>query len=171
MADKTSTIERSTVIAAPADAITPLLANLHRWVEWSPWEGQDPNLQRTYGGEPGSVGSTYAWKGNRKAGAGDMIVTRIAPTEVGLDLRFTAPFKSSSTCTFRLTENENENENENEDTVEHPDANAGRTRVVCSMTSPQNLASRVMGVFIDMDKLIGGDFEKGLAKLRAAVER
>ncbi|TDN46422.1 polyketide cyclase/dehydrase/lipid transport protein [Curtobacterium flaccumfaciens] len=161
MADKTSTIERSTVIAAPADAITPLLANLHRWVEWSPWEGQDPNLQRTYGGEPGSVGSTYAWKGNRKAGAGDMTVTRIAPTEVGLDLRFTAPFKSSSTCTFRLTENANE----------HTDANAGRTRVVWSMTSPQNLASRVMGVFIDMDKLIGGDFEKGLAKLRAAVER
>ena len=161
MADKTSTIERSTVIAAPADAITPLLANLHRWVEWSPWEGQDPNLQRTYGGEPGSVGSTYAWKGNRKAGAGDMTVTRIAPTEVGLDLRFTAPFKSSSTCTFRLTEN----------TVERTDSNARRTRVVWAMTSPQNLASRVMGVFIDMDKLIGGDFEKGLAKLRAAVER
>jgi hypothetical protein len=153
MADKTSTIERSIVIAAPADTITPYLANLHRWVDWSPWEGQDPQLERTYGGEPGSVGSTYAWKGNRKAGAGDMTVTRIAPMEVDIDLRFTAPFRSTSACGFRLTEEE------------------GRTRVLWTMTSPRNLASRVMGVFIDMDKLIGGDFDKGLAKLQAAVER
>lgn len=153
MADKSTTIERSILIAAPADAITPYLANLHRWVEWSPWEGQDPALHRTYGGEPGSVGSTYAWKGNRKAGAGDMTVTRITPAEVDLDLRFTAPFRSTSACTFRLTDD------------------AGRTRVLWSMTSPQNLASRVMGVFINMDKLIGGDFDKGLAKLKAAVER
>lgn len=153
MADKTSTIERSIVITAPADAITPLVADLHRWVEWSPWEGQDPNLQRSYGGEPGSVGSTYAWKGNRKAGAGDMTVTRITPAEVDLDLRFTAPFKSTSACRFRLSED------------------GRQTRVLWSMTSPQNLASRVMGVFIDMDKLIGGDFDKALAQLNGAVER
>lgn len=156
MTAKTTTIERSIVITAPAGRITPLLSDLHRWVEWSPWEGQDPNLQRTYGGEPGAVGSTYAWKGNRKAGAGDMTVTRIAPDAVDVDLRFTAPFRSTSVAAFRLAED---------------DQGSAATRVVWTMTSPQNLMAKVMGTFIDMDKLIGGDFEKGLAKLKTAVER
>ncbi|TDW51227.1 polyketide cyclase/dehydrase/lipid transport protein [Curtobacterium sp. PhB42] len=148
-----TTIERETVITARAADITPYLADLHRWVEWSPWEGQDPALQRTYTGEPGTVGSTYAWKGNRKAGAGSMAITRADATEVDVDLQFTAPFKSSSAVAFRLHE-----------------ATDG-TLVVWSMTSPQNLMSRVMGVFVNMDKFLGGDFEKGLTKLKAAVER
>lgn len=148
-----TTIERETVITARAAEITPYLADLHRWVEWSPWEGRDPALQRTYTGEPGTVGSTYTWKGNRKAGAGSMVVTRIDATEVDVDLRFTAPFRSSSAVVFRLDELE------------------GGTRVVWSMTSPQNLMSRVMGVFVNMDEFLGGDFEKGLAKLKAVVER
>lgn len=147
-----TTIERETVITARAADITPYLADLHRWVEWSPWEGQDTALQRTYSGEPGTVGSTYAWKGNRKAGAGSMAITRVDATEVDVALQFTAPFKSSSAVAFRLHE-----------------ATDG-TRVVWSMTSPQNLMSRVMGVFVNMDKFLGGDFEKGLAKLKAAVE-
>lgn len=148
-----TTIARDTVIAAPASEILPYLADLHRWVEWSPWEGQDPDLQRIYEGVPGTVGSTYAWKGNRKAGAGSMRITKVDPHEVDVDLRFTAPFKSTSDVAFRLSET--------------PDG----TRLVWSMTSPQNLMSRVMGVFVDMDKFLGGDFEKGLAKLKATVER
>jgi hypothetical protein len=148
-----TTIERETVITARAAEITPYLADLHRWVEWSPWEGRDPALQRTYTGEPGTVGSTYTWKGNRKAGAGSMVVTRVDATEVDVDLRFTAPFRSSSAVAFRLDELE------------------GGTRVVWSMTSPQNLMSRVMGVFVNMDEFLGGDFEQGLAKLKAVVER
>lgn len=147
-----TTIERETVITARAADITPYLADLHRWVEWSPWEGQDTALQRTYSGEQGTVGSTYVWKGNRKAGAGSMAITRVDATEVDVALQFTAPFKSSSAVAFRLHE-----------------ATDG-TRVVWSMTSPQNLMSRVMGVFVNMDKFLGGDFEKGLAKLKAAVE-
>jgi hypothetical protein len=148
-----TTIERETVITARAAEITPYLADLHRWVEWSPWEGRDPALLRTYTGEPGTVGSTYTWKGNRKAGAGSMAITRVDATEVDVDLRFTAPFRSSSAVAFRLDELE------------------GGTRVAWSMTSPQNLMSRVMGVFVNMDEFLGGDFEKGLAKLKAVVER
>ncbi len=148
-----TTIERETVITARAAEITPYLADLQRWVEWSPWEGRDPALQRTYTGEPGTVGSTYAWKGNRKAGAGSMAITRVDAAEVDVDLQFTAPFRSSSAVVFRLEELE------------------GGTRVVWSMTSPQNLMSRVMGVFVNMDEFLGGDFEKGLAKLKAVVER
>lgn len=149
---ETSTITRETVIAARPAEIAPYLADFHRWVQWSPWEGQDPALQRTYSGTPGAVGSSYAWKGNRKAGAGTMELTRTAPTEIDVDLRFTAPFRSTSAAAFRLHEVD------------------GGTRVVWTMTSPTNLMSRVMGVFIDMDKLLGGDFDRGLAKLKAAVE-
>ncbi|WP_144710642.1 SRPBCC family protein [Curtobacterium pusillum] len=157
----TTTIERSIVVAAPAAAILPHLADLHRWTEWSPWEGQDPDLHREYGGEPGTVGSTYAWKGNRKAGAGDMRVTGIAPHRVDIDLRFTAPFRSSSTCVFRLDET-------GAGTGAGTDAG---TRVVWMMTSPRTTMSRIVGTFINMDKLIGGDFDKGLAQLKAVVER
>ncbi|MCU1529465.1 MAG: hypothetical protein JWP75_3228 [Frondihabitans sp.] len=145
-------IERSIVIDAPAAEVTPYLADLRRWVDWSPWEGQDPDLKRTYTGTDGSIGSTYAWKGNRKAGAGSMAVTGIAPTEIDIDLTFTAPFKSSSKVEFHLFETENS------------------TKLVWTMQSPQNLMARVMRIVINMDKMIGGDFEKGLAKLKAAVE-
>jgi hypothetical protein len=109
-------------------------------------------MKRAYTGTPGTVGSTYAWNGNRKAGAGTMTVTRVAPTEVDIDLNFTAPFASSSTVEFRLLET------------------GSSTKFVWTMTRPLNLMARVMGVFINMDKMIGSDFEKGLAKLKATVE-
>lgn len=149
----TSVIERETVIAAPPAAIVPLVADLHRWVEWSPWEGQDPDLHRTYTGTPGTVGATYAWKGNRRAGAGTMTVTRIESLVVEVDLRFTAPFRSSSTAEFRLHEG------------------GGRTRVVWTMTSPQTAVSRIMRTVLKLDDLIGRDFEKGLSQLRTVAER
>lgn len=151
MTDST-TIERSIIIDAPASEITPFVADLHRWTVWSPWEGQDPDLKRVYTGTPGSVGSTYAWNGNRKAGAGTMAVSRVTPTEVDVDLAFTAPFKSTSSVEFRLVES------------------AATTKVVWTMTSPQNFMARVMRIFINMDKLIGADFEKGLGRLKSAVE-
>jgi len=148
----TTTIERSIVIDAPAADITPYLSDLRRWVDWSPWEGQDPAMNRTYTGTQGTVGSGYAWKGNRKAGAGNMTITRIAPAEIDIDLNFTAPFTSSSKVEYRLSET------------------GPATKLVWSMESPQNLMAKVMRIFVNMDKMIGGDFDKGLAKLKAAVE-
>jgi hypothetical protein len=148
----TTRIERSIVIAAPIAEILPHLTDFHRWIAWSPWEGQDPELHRTYSGTPGSVGAAYAWKGNRKAGAGTMTLTRIEPARVDVDLRFTAPFRSTSTVVFDLTEAD------------------GRTEIVWRMESPRTLSSRIMGAVVNIDKLVGGDFEKGLAKLRDVVE-
>lgn len=149
---KSTIIERSATIEAPAAEITPYIADLRRWVDWSPWEGQDPNMKRTYAGAQGSVGASYAWSGNRKAGAGTMTVTRISPTDIDVDVNFTAPFKSASKVEYRLLET------------------GTSTTLVWTMTGPQNFMARVMGIFVNMDKLIGTDFEKGLAKLKAAVE-
>ncbi|RKR74396.1 SRPBCC family protein [Frondihabitans australicus] len=147
-----STIERRTVIDAPASAILPHIDDFTKWVAWSPWEGSDDDLKRTYGGTQGSVGATYAWDGNRKAGAGTMEVTARSSTGVDIALAFTRPWKSQSTALFRL------------------DEQGGATTVTWTMRSPKNFQSRVMGIFMNMDKLVGGDFEKGLAKLKGVVE-
>jgi hypothetical protein len=147
-----STIERRVVIDAPASAILPHISDFTRWVAWSPWEGADSEMKRTYGGTQGQVGATYAWSGNRKAGAGNMEVTRESESGVDIALVFTRPFRSWSQTLFTLDESD------------------GATTVTWTMRSPKTAVSRVMGVFMNMDKLVGGDFERGLAKLAAVVE-
>ncbi|NUR05889.1 MAG: SRPBCC family protein [Nocardioidaceae bacterium] len=149
----TYTVERSTEIDAKPEHVYAQLVDFHRWTAWSPWEDLDPELQRTYSGPEQGVGATYAWKGNRKAGEGRMEITRAAePGTVAIALRFVKPFKSSSTSMFVL-------------------APAGEgTRVTWTMTGPKTFMTKVMGVFTSMDKLVGPDFEKGLARLKAVSE-
>ena len=144
----TIVVERTDTIQTTPEALLPYLAELPRWVDWSPWEGADPALKREYTGEPGAVGSTYAWNGNRKAGAGTMRIESVQADGVGLALEFTRPFRSSSHVRFLLT----------------PEGD--RTRVIWRMESPRTFFSR----FFDLDKLIGPDFEKGLRQLKQLVE-
>lgn len=146
-------VERRTTIAGTSDAVFDRLDDFHRWPEWSPWEGLDPAMERTYEGAPAGVGSVYRWKGNRKAGEGRMEIResqRPSTLVVGLD--FLKPFKSRSTVTFTVT------------------PSGDTTDVTWSMTGPKTFMTRVMGIFTSMDKLVGPDFEKGLAQLKAAVE-
>ena len=103
MAPTPYTVERSTVVAAPADRIYPLIVDFHEWPRWSPWEDIDPGMQRTYGGADSGVGATYAWSGNRKAGAGSMEITDVTePTGVGIRLSFLKPFKAENRIVFDL---------------------------------------------------------------------
>jgi hypothetical protein len=150
-----STVHRSVRIEAPAEAILPFVRDFTEWPAWSPWEGQDADMQRSYTGTPGAVGSTYSWSGNRKAGAGTMRATVITPTEVEVALQFTKPFRSTSEVQFDLA----------------PTADGRGTEVVWTMRSPKTRMSRVMGAVLNLEKFIGRDFEKGLAQLKAAVER
>jgi uncharacterized protein YndB with AHSA1/START domain len=153
-ASDTYTVERSAVVQADPERVYEQIVDFHRWPAWSPWEDVDPDLRRTYAGPDEGVGSVYEWTGNRKAGAGRMEITHAArPSRVVVDLRFLKPFKSTSTTTFTLT----------------PEGDG--TRVTWTMTGSRTLALRVMGVFTSMDKLVGGDFEKGLARLRAVAEK
>jgi hypothetical protein len=142
-----STVERSAQVpATPADII-PWLVDLRRWVQWSPWEGLDPALKRTYSGADSGVGAVYEWSGNRKAGAGRMEITSVTNSTVVVDLRFTKPFKSTNTVTFVLNP-----------------AAAG-THLVWRMRSTLTPTMRVFGLVMKMDKMIGGDLEKGLTSL------
>ncbi|CAN5276590.1 K(+)-transporting ATPase subunit F [soil metagenome] len=145
-------VERSIVIDAPADRIMPHLIDFHRWVAWSPWEGLDPDLKRTYAGPDGAVGASYAWDGNRKAGAGSMTATSIAADSFDVALSFTRPFTSQSLVHFALEPTESE------------------TTVVWTLKSPKTAMSRVFGLFMNMDKMIGNDLDKGLAALKRVVE-
>lgn len=151
MADH-NTYERRLRIAAPAGQILPHLVDFRRWVDWSPWEGLDPALSRTYAGPNSGVGASCEWSGNRKAGAGSMRITDVTPESVAIDLRFTRPFKSTSAVRFTLIPQD------------------AATEVIWSMRSPRTLGTRVFGVIMNMDKAIGGDLDNGLATLKVVVE-
>lgn len=153
MTDDTYTIERSAVIGAPPERVFAEVADFHRWTAWSPWEDVDPSMQRTYSGAPSGVGAVYGWSGNRKAGRGQMtIVEAIAPSRIQIDLVFEKPFKARNDTVFAIV----------------PEGEG--SRVTWSMTGSKTLATRAMGLFSSMDKLLGRDFDKGLARLKATAE-
>ncbi|HET9601353.1 MAG TPA: SRPBCC family protein [Acidimicrobiales bacterium] len=151
-ARNTYTVERQALIPAPPARVYAALADFHDWPNWSPWEGLDPDMTRTFSGADAGVGAVYEWKGNRKAGEGRMEITAAEePSGVTLALDFLKPFKSSSTTRFRL----------------EPEGDG--TRVTWTMQGPKTFVTKVMGIFTSMDKLIGKDFEKGLSQLEAHV--
>ena len=149
----TYTVERSTTIDAEPAHIYAQVVDFHRWTAWSPWEDLDPEMQRSYTGPEQGVGATYSWTGNRKAGAGRMeIVEAEEPSTVAVALSFVKPFKSTSRTVFSFVPTDS------------------GTTVTWTMTGPSTLMTKVMGIFTSMDKLVGPDFEKGLARLRAVSE-
>jgi hypothetical protein len=145
-------IERSARVDAPSDVVFALINDLHEWTKWSPWEKLDPAMKKTYEGPKAGRGASYAWKGNSKAGEGRMTITESRPNEaVALDLVFLKPFPATNVTTFVLAPSE-----------------AG-TNVTWSMEGRNRFMGKAMALFIDMDKLIGKDFERGLAGMNAAV--
>ena len=153
MAESTYTVTRSITIAAPPQKVYDLVADFHQWPLWSPWEEIDPEMQRTYGGPDAGVGATYAWSGNKKAGRGRMEITEATPAErIAIALTFEKPFKSSNTTTFAFT----------------PEGEG--TNVDWTMIGPRPLIMRIFSFVFNLEKLVGGDFTKGLVKLRTAAE-
>lgn len=153
MADDSYTVERSATIDAPPARVYSQIANFHNWTRWSPWEGLDPELERTYSGAESGTGAVYAWSGNRKAGQGRMeIIDAAEPSKVRIDLVFEKPWKARSDTLFLIQ------------------SEGSGSRVTWSMTGQKTLVTKVMGIFTSMDKMIGPDFESGLARLKATVE-
>lgn len=146
-------VERSAVIAAPAEVAYGHVANFRKWKAWSPWEERDPSQVSTYDGAESGKGARYAWKGNDEVGQGRMeILEAEAPRHLHLHLEFIEPFASVSTTTFKF------------------EPEAGGTRVRWIMDSKNNFVSKAFGLFVDMDKMLGADFEKGLASLARVAE-
>ena len=148
----TYSVTRSTVIPAPAKDVFPLVNSFREWPKWSPWESVDPDMKRTYSGAESGVGAKYAWSGNRKAGAGNMEITESRePDEIRIRLEFTKPFAAVNPTAFTFV------------------PEGGGTRVTWTMVGEHKGIGKVFALFMNMDKMVGGDFEKGLASLASAV--
>jgi uncharacterized protein YndB with AHSA1/START domain len=145
-------VRRSASIAAPPEKIFPMIDDLRAQSAWSPFE-KDPNMKRTHSGAPRGKGAVYAWDGNRQVGAGQIAITESVPSsKVVLLLDMVRPFKAHNTVEFTL------------------DRSGGGTNVTWAMQGRQPYMAKVMGLFVDCDKMCGGLFEEGLAKLKALAE-
>jgi uncharacterized protein YndB with AHSA1/START domain len=147
-------VERSAMIEAPPEKIFPLINDYRQWTAWSPYENKDPAMKRTYGAIAAGKGATYAWEGNKEVGQGSMeIADSQPPSKVAIRLDFVKPFEAHNQVAFTLA----------------PEGNA--TRVTWAMDCPAPYISKLMQVFFNMDRMIGKDFEAGLASLKAAAEK
>jgi uncharacterized protein YndB with AHSA1/START domain len=152
------TVRRSTAIAAPAERIFPLIDDLKAQSRWSPFE-KDPSMKRTHSGAPHGKGAVYAWDGNRQVGAGRIAITDSQPpSKVVLALEMIRPFKANNTVEFTL------------DRI-GAGTNVTGTEVTWSMQGRQPFMAKVMSLVMNCDKMVGSQFEEGLAKLKALAER
>jgi uncharacterized protein YndB with AHSA1/START domain len=144
---------RSAVIDAPPERIFPLIDDFARWREWSPWERLDPDLRRTYSGPASGRGAGYAWEGSKKVGQGSMeITTSTPPSRLVVRLDFIKPFEAHNVAEFTL------------------EPEGAGTRVVWAMHGPRPFIMKMMGVFMNMDEMVGKDFSAGLANLKSLAE-
>jgi len=154
MKPSTFIVERSVSINATPEKIAPLINDFHSWNIWSPWAKLDPTMKTVYSGAPNGVGAIYEWEGNSKVGKGRMEVTSIQPAKTSIKLDFLKPFEGHNTADFVL----------------EPEGSA--TRVTWVMYGPLTfIPGKLMSVFTTMDKMIGDDFQRGLANLKAAAEK
>lgn len=146
-------IERDTTIEAAPARILALINDFHHWHSWSPYEERDPAMTRSFSGAASGRGAIYAWNGDAKVGEGCMEITQSAPSGVVIQLDFVRPFRAHNVAEFTL----------------RPDGDG--TVVSWAMRGSNSYAAKLMGVFFDMDRMVGKDFEAGLANLKAAAEK
>lgn len=147
-------IERATTIKAPPEKIFALINDFHGWRSWSPYESLDPAMKRTYSGAPSGKGTVYEWDGNRNVGKGRAEITDIAPpSKVTIKLDFIKPFEAHNVAEFTLQRN------------------GEATKVTWAMFGPSPYMAKVMSIFFSMDRMVGGQFEEGLANLKTIAEK
>lgn len=153
MQPTTFRVTRSATITASPDAIFPLVNNFHKWDAWSPWAKLDPAMKTVFEGPTEGPGAIYKWEGNSTVGQGKMTITASHPSDVvTINLEFIKPFEANNTTEFTFK------------------PTAAQTEVTWSMSGENNFLSKAMCLFVSMDKMVGGDFEKGLSQLKSAAE-
>mgnify|MGYP000257924372 CR=1 FL=1 len=147
-------VERTTAIEAPAVVVFGNVDNFKTWSAWSPWDKMDPHMQKTFSGPDKGVGAAYAWQGNEKVGKGSMTITGIeAPSRATYRLEFLEPFAAVATTNFIIAAQGEKN-----------------STITWAMDGDNNFVGKIFSVFMNMDKSIGGDFERGLAALKILAE-
>lgn len=146
-------IKRSVRIAAPPERVFALVDDFNAWGAWSPWDKLDPAMKRTHKGSPRGVGAIYEWEGNDDVGSGRMEIKRAdAPRVIDIDLHFLKPFEAKNTTHFYF------------------EAVSPGTEVTWTMRGENQFMSKLMSVVMDMDAMVGADFEKGLQSMKTAAE-
>jgi uncharacterized protein YndB with AHSA1/START domain len=147
-------VQRAVSIKAPAERIFSLISDFQQWRSWSPYEQKDPAMKRTYGGAERGKGAVYAWDGDKNVGSGRMeILEALAPSKIVIKLDFFRPFEGHNTAEFTML----------------PQGDG--THVTWLMHGPANFMSRLIQVFMNLDRMIGRDFEAGLANLKTITEK
>jgi hypothetical protein len=146
-------ITRTDIITAPASAVFAQVNDLQKWDAWSPWAKLDPNANNSFEGPASGVGAIMRWAGNNKVGQGSMTIIESRPDDfIRFKLEFLKPFAATNTSEFTFNSEDNQ------------------TTVTWSMYGKNNFMSKAMGLIMSCDKMVGGQFEKGLAALKSVVE-
>jgi uncharacterized protein YndB with AHSA1/START domain len=154
----TFSVQRAAVVKAPPEKIFPLINDFHQWGSWSPWENKDPAMNRTYSGAASGKGAVYAWEGNKNVGTGRMeILDASSPSKIVIKLDFFKPFETHNTAEFTM--------------LPQGDAASATTNIDWVMHGPAPFMSKVMQVFMNIDSMVGKDFEIGLSNLKKLTER
>ena len=140
-------------MSAPPAAVFAQVIDFHKWEAWNPWGKIDPAMKQTYEGAPTGTGAIYTWIGNKEVGAGRMTITESRPSDlIRIKLEFLKPFAATNTAEFSFK----------------PEGN--HTAVTWSMFGEKNFMAKAIHLFMNMDKMIGGQFEKGLTEMKSIVE-
>ncbi|GMV91074.1 MAG: hypothetical protein AMXMBFR82_08520 [Candidatus Hydrogenedentota bacterium] len=146
-------VSRSATIAAPPSIVFAQVNDFHKWEAWNPWGKLDPHMTSTYEGPDQGPGAKYAWVGDKNVGEGRMTIEESQPNErIQIRLEFLKPMKATNTAEFTF----------------QPEGD--RTNVTWTMHGENNFMGKAVGLFMDMDKMIGDNFEKGLADMKAIAE-
>src|SRR5207245_4400774 len=146
-------VARTATIAAPAPAVFAQVNDFHKWEAWNPWAKLDPAMKQAYEGAPAGSGAIYTWSGNNEVGEGRMTITESRPSDlIRIKLEFFKPFAATNTAEFTFK----------------PEGN--QTAVTWSMTGNNNFMAKAVHLLMNMDTMVGGQFEKGLAQMGSVVE-
>src|SRR5919197_6759470 len=146
-------VARSANVSALPSAVFAQVNDFHKWQAWNPWGKDDPAMKQTYDGAPAGTGATYSWSGNKEVGEGRMTITESRPNDlIRIKLEFFKPFAATNTAEFTFK----------------PEGN--QTVVTWSMFGQNNFMAKAVHLFMNMDKMLGGQFKKGLAQMKSVVE-
>jgi hypothetical protein len=146
-------VTRTATMSAPAAEVFSQVNDFHNWEAWSPWAKLDPAARNSFAGAPAGTGAVFTWNGNKNVGEGVMTITESRPSDlIRIKLEFLRPFKGTNTAEFTFK----------------PDSN--QTVVTWSMAGTKNFIVKAFGLFMSMDKMVGGQFEQGLANMKSIVE-
>ena len=146
-------VERSAMMSAPPQAVFVQVDDLRKWEAWNPWQKIDPAMKMTYAGPPSGPGASYAWAGNNHVGERRLTITESRPNDlVRIKLEFMKPLAATNTATFTFK----------------PQGN--QTAVTWSMEGRNNFLAKAINLFMNMDRMVGSQFEKGLADMKKVVE-